>query len=88
MDEIEDLMDQIKSFLECVNDKNFNESYMGAIELLESYRGKGLEKEDVIQSLNTLPSKWKMESYQRDVFWELCYRLEGLSSDQNNIVWF
>lgn len=88
MDEIENLKEELKLFLLNVDKQNFFKSYDRAIYIVESYRGKQLDKSDVIQALNDLDDTWEMDQYQEEVFLEVSKVLQGYASDIDNIDWW
>lgn len=88
MKELENLKRELKSFLLYVDKQNFFKSYDGAMRIVESFRGKQLNKSEVVKALIELDDEWVMNVYQEEVFLEVAKCLEGYSSPNNNINWW
>lgn len=84
---MENFKKEIVALLRQVDDKNFSKSYGALLDIVLKYKEAGLDRDTAIAILSQIDSKMEMNDYQEDVFLELSSRVEGFSSDANNIPW-
>ena len=85
-------LDQFKqefiSHLKTVTRENFSQKYEPAIDILKGYRGKGIDKDQMLSAFLKINDELQLDDYQDEVLLEVSCCLEGYTSPGKVIEWW
>lgn len=84
---LEELEQEIMTYIGIIHRENFSKKYDGLVDILLSFRHRGVKKEEVESVLTAICDKDGLDEYQEEVIIEVANRLIGYCRPSARIDW-